>query len=146
MLALVAVLGLIFLLRFGIRKFAPGVVGRTSRGIRVVARTYLGAKQQVIVLQVGRRMLVVGDTGQNLNTLCEITDPDEAATLLAQIQGNTAESSKESFTQAMGRASEQYQASSATTEPSNPVLDSARTELNGLAERVRILSRHLKQA
>jgi flagellar biogenesis protein FliO len=145
-LALAAVVGLIVLLRMGIRRFAPGMMGRSSRGIRVIARTYLAPKQQVIVLQVGRRMLVVGDTGQNLSTLCEITDPDEAATLLAQIQGTAAGSREESFDQAMARAGEKYASSESKPEMGDPVFDSARTELNGLAERVRVLSRHLRQA
>ncbi len=145
-LALGAVIGLIVLLRMGIRRFAPGMVGRSSRGIRVVGRTYLAPKQQVIVLQVGRRMLVVGDTGQHLSTLCEITDPDEAAMLMAQIQGTAPASREASFDQAMARASEKFSSGDAKKESGDPVFDSARTELNGLAERVRILSRHLRQA
>src|SRR5688500_14932836 len=83
--ALVAVLALILLLRWALRRFVPAALARNSRGIRVVGRTYLGPKQQILVLQVGRRLLVVGDSGQQLNTLCEITDQDEAAALLGQV-------------------------------------------------------------
>src|SRR5688572_27254666 len=84
-LALFAVLALIVLLRWALRKLVPGALGRSSRGVRIVGRTYLAPKQQVLILQVGRRLLIVGDSGQQLNTLCEITDPDESAALLGQL-------------------------------------------------------------
>ena len=87
LLALGAVLALIFLLRFSIKKMAPAMVGRGSRGVRVVSRTAIGPKQQVLIVQVGRRVLIVGESGQQLRTLSEITDPDEIAALLGQMQG-----------------------------------------------------------
>ncbi len=120
-------------------------MGRSSRGIRVITRAYLAPKQQVVVLQVGRRLLIVGDSGHNLSTLCEITDPDEAAMLLAQIQGDAFDADKSSFAGAMSRASESFSPKS-NDALNDPALESARTELNGLAQRVRTVSRHLNRA
>jgi flagellar biosynthetic protein FliO len=131
--ALVAVLAFILLLRWALRKFTPGLSG-SSRAIRVIGRTVIGPKQQVLVLQVGRRVLVVGDSGQQLNTLCEINDPDEAAALLGQLGGTT-----------------HGDIADGSTMPSSPAesdraLSSTRTELNGLTQHVRVLARHLGRA
>jgi flagellar biosynthetic protein FliO len=131
--ALVAVLALILVLRWALRKLTPALA-RSSRAVRVVGRTYIGPKQQVLVLQVGRRVLIVGDSGQQLNTLCEINDPDEAAALLGQLQGTT-----------RGDVADIPAMSSSPTE-SDPALSSTRTELNGLTQRVRLLARHLGRA
>src|SRR5215212_1553416 len=60
--ALVAVLALILLLRWALRKFIPASLARNSRGVRVIARTEIAPKQQVLILQIGRRLLVVGDS------------------------------------------------------------------------------------
>jgi len=144
-LSLAAVLSLILVLRFLIRRISPGVMGRSSRGIRVITRAYLAPKQQVVVLQVGRRILVVGDSGQHLSTLCEITDPDEAATLLAQITGRSSDSDQSSFADAMSHAAEPF-FPTGDDHQNNPALQSARTELNGLSQRIRTLSKHLNRA
>jgi flagellar biosynthetic protein FliO len=134
--ALVAVLALILLLRWALRRFIPASLARNARGVRVIARTQIAPKQQVLILQVGRRLLVVGDSSQQLNTLCEITDQDEAAALLGQLNGGASTSTSQELSQ--------------TTEPApadvDPKLSSTRTELNGLAQRVKILAKHLSSA
>ena len=132
--ALLAVLALILLSRWALRKLAPGALARNSRGIRVVARTYLSPKQQVLILQVGQRLLVVGDSNQHLSTLCEITDPDEAAALLGQLNVSGTE-----IGETLKKRDEQ-------PAQLDPTLTHTRTELNGLAERVRMLARHLSKA
>ncbi len=51
--------------------------------MRLLSRTVLSPKQQVLLLQVGRRVIVVGDGGAaGMRPLCEITDPDEVAALV----------------------------------------------------------------
>jgi len=66
------------------RKLGP--VGDRSPGAaadRLAARVNLTPKHQVLVLRVGHRLLVVGDSGHGMRTLAEITDGDEAADVLA---------------------------------------------------------------
>ena len=135
--SLAAVIGLIVLLRWGGKRL--GAVGnRSSRAIQVLGRSYLSNKQQVLIVQVGRRVLVIGDSGQQLNTLCEITDANEAAALIAQLRGEPVESAA---------------ATIATSQPPPPKIEiddaelmTARQELNGLAEKVRVVARHLNSA
>src|SRR5262245_21921183 len=86
-LSLAAVISLILLLRFAIRKFLPQAGrGISSGATRVLSRTMIAPKQQVILLQVGRRVVVVGDCGTQMSALAEITDPDEIASLVGQIK------------------------------------------------------------
>src|SRR5688572_17382886 len=86
-LSLGAVLGLIFLLYWLIRQVFPAVAAsRSSQAVRVLSRSVLAPKQQVLLLQVGRRVIVVGDTGAQMSPLAQIDDPDEIAALVGQIE------------------------------------------------------------
>ena len=47
----------------------------------------MSPKQQVLLLQVGRRVVVIGDGGgAGMRPLCEITDPDEVAALVGDLK------------------------------------------------------------
>jgi flagellar biogenesis protein FliO len=152
-LALAVVLGLIVVLRWGGKRLmTSGRLGRGSRGVQVLGRTYLSPRQQVLILQVGRRLLVVGDSGGQLNTLCQIDDPDEAATLIAQLRGEPEPPPQTSFATVFRRARQRYadEPDAPASVPSDhedpdPQIVSARQELNGLAERVRSVARHLRR-
>jgi flagellar biosynthetic protein FliO len=88
-LSLAAVLGLIALMYWGSRWLLPtaGAAGRATQAVQVLSRTHISPKQKILLIQVGGRVLVVGDNGQQLNTLCEIGDAEEAASLVTQIRG-----------------------------------------------------------
>jgi flagellar biogenesis protein FliO len=97
------VLGLIFFLKWGSRRlFALPAAGRSSRTVQVLTRSVLAPRQQVMLLQVGRRVLVVADSGSQMSNLCEITDPDEVAALLGQIRSEK-ESAANAFGSLLGR-------------------------------------------
>jgi flagellar biogenesis protein FliO len=84
--SLALVLGLVLLLRWGARWFFPGaLVARRSGAIRLLARTPLGPKQQVMLIAVGRRVLVVADNGQHMTRLTEITESGEIAGLTVEL-------------------------------------------------------------
>ncbi len=148
-LSLAAVLALILVLRWAARKL-PAVSGRSARAIQVLSRSYISNKQQIMIVQVGRRLLVVGDGGQQLNTLCEITDPDEMAALLGQIRGEGNESSAAATIAGIFRRENEKPATAASPEfapaRADDQLTGAREQLNGLAEKVRVVARHLKEA
>ena len=150
-LSLAAVLALIVVIFMAGRRFLPrGSFGQHAVGgggaVHVLARTPISPKQRVILLQVGRRILVVADgAGANLTTLCEITDADEAAALISQLQ---IEKSGSSFTTALNSAMERFR--TAQHDPSReprearepqPNLDAMREEIEGLAKRVRGMAR-----
>lgn len=84
-LALALVIALILLLRWALKKIGPG--GRLFAGggaVDVLATTGLSAKQRLILVRLGERLLLLGSTPGGLRTLCEITDPDEASQLAAR--------------------------------------------------------------
>jgi flagellar biogenesis protein FliO len=87
LLALAIVVALILLLRWGGRRLfgLPGG-GRASHAVQVLSRSPLTPRQQVVLLKVGRRVLVVADNGSQMNSLCQITDPDEVAGLVGQLR------------------------------------------------------------
>ena len=166
--ALAVVLLLILLARWFARRFF-GVAGaaRSTRAVQVLSRSTLSPKQQLMLIRVGRRLLVVGDGGGQLNTLSEITDADEVAALVGQVQDDHSARATKSFGSLFGRMqgkfgeAEQHEAEpdrrpeAATTagprsidgdheEGEDPAVDSARQELSGLMDRVRMLSRQFK--
>ena len=144
--ALGVVIGLIFVFRWGARFFFPSVAGRTSsRVVQVLARAALTPKQQVILLRVGRRIIVVGDSGVQMTTLCEIAEPDEVASLVGQLNENRTGSGS-GFGSLFGRSRGRFDAAE---EPEAPPLRnaeedvpaaSAQSELDGLRDRVRRLA------
>ena len=84
MLSLALVVGLILFLKWGGKKiFGMPSVGH-SGVMQVVSRTMLAPKQQLLLVRVGRRILIVGDSGGRLSGIGQIEDPDEVAGLLSQ--------------------------------------------------------------
>ena len=145
-LSLGAVLALVVLLFLAARRFVPrGMLAPSAAGgaVQVLARTVIGPKQRIVLLQVGRRIIVVADDGQRLGTLSEITDADEAAALIAQLQSQRQDGS---FSAALSSAMERFRAAqdapADTSQPSQqPGLDAMRDEIDGLAQRVRGMAR-----
>jgi len=110
-LALLVVVGIIFGLRWLARRLSlvpPS--GRAVRGVRLLSRTVISPKQHVLLLQVGRRVVVVGDSGgAGMRPLCEITDPDEVAALLGEVKAAAASAvPAKSFRSFFGRAAEPF--------------------------------------
>jgi flagellar biogenesis protein FliO len=85
-LALSGVIGLILLLRYCGTKFFPAaVVPGRPQAVRVLSRCPLAPRQQVLLIQVGKRIVVAGDSGGQLTSLAQITDADEVAALVGEI-------------------------------------------------------------
>ena len=151
--ALAVVLGLIFLLRWCSRFFFPSAAGRqSSRAVEVIARSALSPKQQIMLIRVGRRLIVVGDSGAQMNTLCELSEPDEVAALVGQLQDEKLPPGRKAFGAMFGRSRSRFDATD-QAEPAPPLVDdaedaepvgTAREELSGLRERVRLLAQQFK--
>jgi hypothetical protein len=91
----------------------------------------------------------VGENGTQMNTLCEISDPDEVAGLVGQLrEEKTAAAAAFSslfgrFNRRFGPEEERIESdapSELRDEPEEPRASSARGELDGLRERVRLLA------
>lgn len=109
--SLAGVILLIFVLRAVIRKAhaSRNKGGLFSRGkspsgvASILARYPVGRGQQVVLLGVGKRILVVHQASGSMQTLSEITDPEEVAHMRAQINGEDRESIDRTFAPKLDR-------------------------------------------
>jgi len=152
-IALAAVIALIFLLRWGGRKMFPLAVAPGRSGVvKVLLRCPLAPRQQILLLQVGRRILVTADCASQLTNLCQITDADEVAALLGALQKEKT-SPATAFTSWIAQAREAFGPDgdeNETAEPKAPNLDvelpalgEQRRDIADLTHKVRDLARRL---
>lgn len=156
-----ASLGIVLLLVVGIawgyRRLVGGApAAKPSSAVRVLSRTVLAPRQQVLLLQVGRRVIVVGDSGGHFAALSEIRDTEEVTELLASSLGN--EEAGE-FARVFGQQQSRLDDLEATEhrDPSpslprepdgrsvEPIPETIRGEIGSLLARVRALSGQLKR-
>lgn len=139
-LALGGVLLLIFAMRALGKKMVPGAAGAgSSKAVQVLMRSSVSPRQQLILVRVGRRLVLVGSGGGGeMNSLCEINDPDEVAEVMGQIREDKSSTSK-NFTAMFGRAGKAYEEQPSSDDPvtSPAVTRNSGEDLNGLTERVR---------
>lgn len=86
--ALAIVVVLIFVLRAVLRRL--GGRARIAGGgqcVEVVGRQHLSPRCEVLLVRCGKRLLLVGLGAGGPVTLCEISDPQEAAALLGETSG-----------------------------------------------------------
>lgn len=161
-MALGCVLIIIYLSQKAWRKFGlPGVAGKSTQSLQIVSRMGLSTRQQILLIRVGRRCVLVANNGTQMNPLCEISDPDEVAMLLGQSAPASSESAS-SFSAVLGGAETTFEADAASelaipperhTGPSSdaeagaaaPELAATRQELGDLMERVRSLSKQFSK-
>jgi flagellar biogenesis protein FliO len=149
LMALALVLGAIFLLRWiGHRLLLKNGALRGHKAIHVVSRSVLSPKQQVIMLKVGKRLIVVGDSGGQMSPLCEISDPDEVASLIGESQKEPVETGK-SFGAMFRRAEEPFtETEEPPEEPPAVGLDEAATsreQINDLMSKVQMMRKQFKE-
>jgi len=121
---LAGVLLLIWLLRTLIRKTsksgaARGLLARVRapEGVAsIMARYPVARGEHVVLLEVGRRILVVHQASGSMTTLSELTDRDEVADMRARINGEEREKVEDSFAPAL-EASLEAESQTAPLEP-----------------------------
>lgn len=107
--ALAVVLGTIFGLRWIGRRYVTGQgSSRASRAVQVISRTVVSPKQQLMLVQVGRRLVLVGNSGTSMAPLCEISDGEEVTELLGQVHAEKSESIGKAFGSLFRREEEKY--------------------------------------
>src|SRR5205807_5266705 len=126
-----------------------GLPGRrgSSRAVRVLGRTVVSPRQQVMLLQVGRRIVVVGDSAGRMQPLAEIIDADEVAALVGQMGEERPEPRK--FGNLFSRSRRTYEIEEPAAPPlrdaeDTETVNSAREEISGLMQKVRLLSSQFK--
>lgn len=78
-LSLLMVLGLIFVSAWVLKRF--NIVQQGGSQLKVVTSLSLGAKERVIVVQVGEKQLLLGVTAQNITVLDTLVEPIVEASL-----------------------------------------------------------------
>ena len=148
LLAVVAIIVILFLVA---RKYLPGMkrVGGSAT-IKVLARTHLSPRHSVAIVRVGRRLLVVGQSPDNLAALDAIVDPQEVSEILGQCESSGAASASAGFSKvyrqterafdvAEHRSAQQEVVEEQATQEDVAELRHIRGEVNTLAEKVRQL-------
>jgi flagellar biogenesis protein FliO len=160
--ALGVVIGCILVVRWVGRRFLGMAAGGTSSGpVQVLSRTAIAPRQQLMLIQVGRRLVLVANCGTAMNALCEINDADEVAALAGELQQRKRGSATSNFLSFFGRAGAKFEAEQAAItapvveeddepqlarEPVQPELATTRQEMRGLLDRVHKLSRHYQRS
>ncbi len=159
-MALAVVLGLIFLLRWLGRRFTGHSGSGHGRAVQVVSRSLIAPRQQLMLVRIGRRLVLVGNSGTVMNPLCEITDADEVAEVLGQVQQEKGESISRTFGSLFRREEDKFnqQVPSASQSPVDSFPDehdrdidpdsapgTSRQELNELLDTVRGMTKNFKK-
>ena len=71
-ISLAAVIGLIYLIYFGLRRLSQAAPTHKGDRLRVVESRHLGGGRWVYVLEVADRILIVGGSNEGLRTLAEL--------------------------------------------------------------------------
>ena len=152
--ALGAVVLLIIAMRWLGKGMLPGASNhRASRAVQVLVRSTVAPKQQIMLIQIGRRLVLVGSAGTEMNPLCEIHDADEVAEVLAQLRSEKRSTAK-NFRALFGRAERAYEAPEVSVpdeeegEPDHPdaATSATREELSGLMARVRRIANQFQSS
>jgi flagellar biogenesis protein FliO len=154
-LALAVVIGAIFALKWASKKIflLPGNA-RGGKGIKLLSRSVLAPKQQVLLLQVGNRVIVVGDSGGHMTALCEVNDPDEVAALVGEVS-QASESPKRSFGKLFGKARQSFEETATDDEVDSESLGNVEpvtelgvaehADIGGLMEKIRGMQRQFRK-
>ena len=142
--ALGVVIGLVFAARWAYTRMGGTVVTRSSAVVEVLSRTSVAPKNHVLLLRVGQRVLVVGDSGGGgLRTLADLDDPEEVASVLQAVTATQQASVTRSFNAMMSRFQGDTSGNATRhdegSDHSEVHVDRTRDALSGLASRLRSL-------
>lgn len=108
--ALFIVIILIYSLKIIYSKLTGRRVAKVdSKTVEVLSRVNVGMRSHVLLLKVGKRVLVVGEGTQGLNTLSEIDDDLEVASILGQVRANEKGSVSKGFQKMLGKFEDGYE-------------------------------------
>ncbi len=111
--ALAVVLGLLVFLRTIFRRMAGplGNAARPSGVVDVLARYPIARGQQLVLLKLGRRIVLLHHGKAAMTMLSEISDPDETAALLARVEADSRRNRTGRFQALLNRFAEDGRAS-----------------------------------
>jgi flagellar biogenesis protein FliO len=144
--ALGLVIGLVFMLRWGLMRWSGrGAASGASSVVEVLARVPVAARSHVLLLRMGGRILVVGDGAGGMRTLAQVDEPEEVADLLAAVSASRPNSVTQTFRQLFDRFNGDYReegdAADEGADRHEFHVDRTRDGLSGLIGRVRAVGR-----
>lgn len=109
-------LGVVIVLILLLRTVIARWNGRTSSsssqaGVEVLSRVTVGPRQQIVLVRMGTRILVLADSAGRLNMLTAIDDPEEVAATLATVTASRPTSVSAGFASALKRFQQDYRPS-----------------------------------
>ena len=150
LMSLVIVIAVILAGTYCFKRFVP--TGRrmsNQGGLEIVARNAINPKQSLCLVKMGPRLLLVGLSPNHIASLDVIDDPDDIAQMMANIHGHTHLSNTSTFGKLFGHEANYFEDKETTTDlielelrnGPNPPFNQVRTELAGLLEKVKGLTR-----
>jgi flagellar biogenesis protein FliO len=139
--ALGIVIGLVLLLRWGLSRFGGMRIAKPSPVVEVLSRTTVAPRNHVLLLRVGQRVLVVGDSSAGLRTLADVDDPDEVAVLLQSVTAERGDGVTRTFQNILDHEDQQHADLQAGIDSDDPLIGQTRSSLSVLAGRFRLAGR-----
>jgi flagellar biogenesis protein FliO len=137
------VIGLILLLKWGWMKVGGVAAVGSSPVVEVLSRTAVAPRNHVLLVRVGGRVLVLGDSSAGLRTLANVDDPEEVANLLEAVTAARPTSVTRGFMQLLSQTDEAYDKARVKQEGGDSGewrIDRARESVSGLLSRVKAMS------
>jgi hypothetical protein len=82
--------------------------------MEILARYPIARGQHLTLLKLGRRVLLVHQTGTAMSTLTEVADPDEVASLLSRIEAGSSGRDADRFRSMLKQYQREHDAAIAT--------------------------------
>ena len=82
LLALALVIALIFAVRFLLKRYGPSSPAGKADAMELLASRSVSPKNRLLLVRFGKRLLLLSSGPGGLSTLCETSDPQEAAAML----------------------------------------------------------------
>lgn len=105
--ALAVVIGIALLLRTILVRTRRGLSAlggdRPSGVLEILARFPIARGQQLLVLKLGRRLVLTHHAGATMQSLCEVSDPDEVASLLGRMEAGSSGASADRFREVLAQ-------------------------------------------
>jgi flagellar biogenesis protein FliO len=103
--ALMVVIGLIFIAKAAARKFLPGAKAGAGKGvIEVLARSPLSKTQSLVLVRIGSQIVALNQGKDTSNSVLVISEPEEVAKIIGQIEGRNPKSIQAGFTRLLKNA------------------------------------------
>ncbi|MEE4283031.1 MAG: flagellar biosynthetic protein FliO [Pseudomonadales bacterium] len=87
-LALVLIVGLVFLLGYVVRRF-QGLKGHKSGQLKIVDSAYLGPKEKLVLVRIADQHVLVGMNAQCITKLAQLDAGSDFSTALDQAKAKT---------------------------------------------------------